>query len=281
MSGWSDALGLKQGHRDHDNVRSRRSTRWAGVSSRSACYHRVPVTSRSRSNARDTIRQPTRRVEAQDVAPGQQRTLRRVEPCQCIAEVEQTGIGRSGLVIDSRDRDLRHPGSCVPVPTTQAAALIHGDGTQPRAQPVGIPQGTQLPPGDGPGGGYSLPCDIGVTTDHERDTHHVVVMGVHDARERQLVPGGRSQLSAPAASCAAVMRAPGDRSGCTARTSSGEPTCRDHRPSGQHPAPAGAGAGSGARHRGVCRPGRSRQDRTGGGPMSSIEAGDLTTRDAR
>ncbi len=92
------------------------------------------------------------------------------------------GGGRSVL----RDRDLEHP---TPTPTPcQLSGLVDGDRDEPRSQPLGVADRVHLSPGDRPGRLDGLLGEFGVTArDHETDAAHVGVIGVHDAREGDLV----------------------------------------------------------------------------------------------
>jgi hypothetical protein len=77
------------------------------------------------------------------------------------------------------------PASC------QLARLIGGDGQEPRPKSLGVTDRGELAPRDRPGTVGRFLGELDVAADHEADPRHVVVVRRDDAREGDLVPGGR------------------------------------------------------------------------------------------
>ena len=69
--------------------------------------------------------------------------------------------------------------------------LVGGDAHQPRTQPVGLAQSSQLAPGDRPRGLGGVLREVRVAADHSTDAGHVVVVGAHDPGERRRVARDR------------------------------------------------------------------------------------------
>jgi hypothetical protein len=115
-----------------------------------------------------------------------ERAVFRRESAQGDCEIRQGGAGRRiGLGrSDIGNLDLDHPvASLAALATEDLAGLVRGDRHQPRPQALGFAQGTELAPGDRPGGLDRILGRVLIATDDVADPGHVVVVGAHDAGE--------------------------------------------------------------------------------------------------
>jgi hypothetical protein len=128
-------------------------------------------------------------VKTSHIAECNERTVIGLHASQSVAQVDITRVGSwiaAGRGVITSDLDLEH--STTAPATRDLTSLVNGDRDEPRPQAFGLAQRGELAPGDWPGRLNSLFGELGVASgDHEADTAHIRVMGIHDPSEGNLV----------------------------------------------------------------------------------------------